>query len=113
MVVEMEANMKRKQEEGMPSSMVLDREVVRFGGMQIQYFLRVREALPNNRFEICVVKDDEAVSVRAGDRLDYALDCYRKIVDGIVTPCTLEDVMRDFEYSRLKLKKSLYNRSIM
>ena len=110
---ETEANMKNKQEQSIPMSMILTEELVQFGGMQLKYSLLVRESVPHNRFEIRIVKDDEVMTVRAGDRLEYALECYHKVVGGIVTPCTLEDVMRDFEYSRRKSRKSLYNRSIM
>ena len=105
--------MKNKQEQSIPMSMILTEELVQFGGMQLKYSLLVRESVPHNRFEIRIVKDDEVMTVRAGDRLEYALECYHKVVGGIVTPCTLEDVMRDFEYSRRKSRKSLYNRSIM
>lgn len=109
----LEASMKMKQDGSVPSPMVLTQDIVRFGGMQLLYSLRVMEGFPSNRFEISITKDDETMSARAGDQLDDALECYHCVVQGIVTPCTLEDVMKDFEYSRIKLKKNLYKRSIM
>lgn len=109
----LEASMKMKQDGSVPSPMVLTQDIVRFGGMQLLYSLRVMEGFPSNRFEISITKDDETMSARAGDQLDDALECYHRVVQGIVTPCTLEDVIKDFEYSRIKLKKNLYKRSIM
>ena len=106
-------NMKRNQEDAIPQSMLLTQDIVRFGGMQIRYSLHVREDVPTNRFEIRVAKDDESMRAAAGDRLDDAIRYYHSVVEGIVTPCTLEDVMKDFEYSRRKLQKNLYKRSIM
>ena len=109
----LEVDMKGRTEGAFTNAIVLTQNVVRFGGMQLQYMLRVRVGDPINRFDIKIMKDDEHAIAEAGDRLEYAMDCYQRIVSGIVTPCTLEDVMKDFEYSRIKFEKNLYKRSIM
>ncbi len=94
-------------------ALILTQDHVRFGGMQLEYTLSVREGVPSNRFEVCVRMECEETVADAGDRLDFAMECYRRIVSGIVTPCTLGDVMRDFEYSRRNLRKKLYKRAFM
>lgn len=94
-------------------SLVLTQDVVRFGGMQLLYSLSVREAVPSNCFEITVEKDDETAVADAGDALEFAYESYRQIVGNLVTPCTLEDVMRDFEYYRINLQKTLYKRAFL
>ena len=105
--------MKDNQEKRASSALLLAQDVVRFGGMQLYYSLCVKADVPNNVYEICIQKEDERCAVCAGEHLDFALDCYRRIIDGIVTPCTLEDVMRDFEYSHIKFKKNLYKRAFL
>ena len=92
-------------------AVTLTEDFVRFGGMYLHYSLSVRRAEPSNRFAIAVEKDAEHTSVDAGEELEFALECYRRIVAGIVTPCTLEEVMEDFEYSRRNLRKKLYKRA--
>ncbi len=93
--------------------LALKRDHVRFGGMLLEYTLSVREGVPANRFEIGVRMDREESVTDAGDELEFALESYRKLVSGIVTPCTVGDVMQDLEYSRKKLQKKLYKRSFM
>ena len=88
--------------------LILAQDLVRFGGMQLQYTLSVRRAEPNNRFTIGVMLGEERAVSEAGEHLEIALEHYNRIVAGIVTPCTLEDVVRDFEYSRRNLGKKLY-----
>ena len=105
--------MKDNQERTAPTALILAQDIVRFGGMQLSYSLRVKQGVPSNVYEICVSKSDERTTVFAGESLDFAFECYRRIIDGIVTPCTLEDVMRDFEYSRIKLKKYLYKHAFL
>lgn len=106
-------NMKHNQGDAMSESMLLTQDVIRFGGMQICYSLHVKEDFPTNQFEIRVSKEDERMRAVVGTCLEDAIEYYHRIMKGIVTPCTLEDVMKDFEYSRLKLKKNLYKRSII
>lgn len=105
--------MKQNQKDAMSESMLLAQDVVRFGGMQICYSLHVKEDFPTNQFEIRVSKDDERMRATVGICLDDAIEYYHSVVKGIVTPCTLEDVVKDFEYSRLKFQKNLYKRSII
>lgn len=93
--------------------LVLAQDVVRFGGMQLLYSLAVKKSDPSNRFEISISKDGEVATAEAGESLELALESYRSIVLGIVTPCTLDDVMKDFEYSRTKLRKKLYKRAFL
>ena len=105
--------MNSNQEKTTSAPMILTQDIVRFGGMQLYYKLSVREARPNNRFEITIALNDECATAEAGETLDFALYSYRRIVGSIVTPCTLEDVMKDFEYSRTNLQKKLYKRAFM
>ena len=105
--------MKNNQEKRISEPVALAQDVVRFGGMQLFYSLRVKKGVPNNLFEICISKEDESAVAEAGDQVDFALYCYRRIVESIVTPCTLEDVMKDFEYSHTKLQKNLYKRAFL
>lgn len=105
--------MKNHGETPASEAMVLAQDIVRFGGMQLFYSLAVKKSVPNNHFVISVFLDGETASVNAGDDLDLALEHYRRVVSGIVTPCTLEDVMSDFEYSCTKLRKKLYKRAFL
>lgn len=105
--------MKSNQELATEDTMVLVQDIVRFGGMQLLYSLEVRRGDPNNFFEIRISMGDETAMACAGESIDYALECYRRIVRGIVTPCTLEDVMCDFDSLRKKLRKNLYKKAFM
>lgn len=109
----LEVSMSSNQEKTTSAPMLLTQDIVRFGGMQLYYKLCVRESRPHNRFEISISLNDECVTAEAGEALDFALYSYRRIVSSIVTPCTLEDVMKDFEYSRTNLQKKLYKRAFM
>ena len=100
--------MKNNQEQIQSDSVILAQDVVRYGGMQLFYSLKVKTGKPVNVFEIAVSKEDESSTAEAGSTLDFAWFTYRSVVENIVTPCTLEDVMRDFEYSHRKLQKNLY-----
>ena len=105
--------MKSNQEMAAEDTMVLVEDVVRFGGMHLLYSLEVRRGDAGNSFAIRISKGDETAVAGAGSSLDYAMECYRRIVRGIVTPCTLEDVMSDFESLRKKLRKNLYKKAFM
>ncbi len=105
--------MNSNQEKTTSEQMVLAQDIVRFGGMQLLYTLSIKKGRPNNRFEISISMDDECAVAEAGETLDFAVYSYRRIVGSIVTPCTLEDVMKDFEYSRTKLQKKLYKRAFL
>ena len=104
---------KNHQENSASEGMVLIQDVVRFGGMQLLYALSVKKSVPNNHFEVSVCMDGETAVADAGEDIDLAMEHYRRVVAGIVTPCTLEDVTSDFEYSCTKLRKKLYKRAFM
>ena len=105
--------MNNNQEARISDRTVLVQDIVRFGGMQLLYSLAVMRSDPSNYFEIMVEKDNETARAAAGDSLDYAIECYKRIVRGIVTPCTLEDVMSDFESLQRKLRKNLYKSAFL
>ncbi len=76
-------------------SVLLSEDHVCFGGMHLIYQLLVCPADLRHRFCICIKKDEESAQAPAGSDLARAMTCYRRIVEGAVTPCTLEEVLAD------------------
>lgn len=70
-------------------------ESVSYGGMLLGYGLYLRTGKPVGEYAIRVTLKDQSDEITAGGDLAFAMDCYRSIVRGSVTPCTLADVMED------------------
>ncbi len=85
-----------KQTEG---SVLLSEDRIYFGGMNLTYRLSVCTGRSLHRYRIEVQKEDEFAAAEVGNDLERALSCYRSIVRGIVTPCTLEEVVRELQYA--------------
>ena len=78
---------------------ILMEEHVYFGGMNLTYQLKVHIGNTVNRYRIRVIKDSESEEAELGTDLMSALQCYRKIVHGTVTPCALQAVMQELRYA--------------
>lgn len=79
-------------------TIVLCHDHVYFGGMQLTYLFSV---LPNegmNRYFISISLGEETVEREVGNDLVRALGDYRRIREGYVTPCALDDVMQELYY---------------
>lgn len=77
----------------------LTEDNVYFGGMNLRYRLLVCAGGGLSRFHIHVCKDEEFDEVDVGTDLARALSYYQSIVCGIVTPCTLKEVLRELQYA--------------
>ena len=75
-------------------AITLAEETISFGGMLLEYRLLVRNTYAD-RFRILITSGSERAEGGLGNEIGTALDCYRLVVDGRVTPCALEDVMYD------------------
>ena len=74
--------------------MVIEEEAVRYGGMILQYCLLICKG-EAERFRIRVSVGVEAAEYGIGDCLDTALEYYRILVRGRVTPCCLGEVLEE------------------
>ncbi|MBQ7335934.1 MAG: hypothetical protein IJW92_05640 [Clostridia bacterium] len=77
----------------------LQEDHVYFGGMNLTYRLLMTTGARIHRFRIRVVKDGEFGEGDAGCDLFRAMGYYQRIVEGTVTPCTLEAVLHDLQYA--------------
>lgn len=80
-------------------TIALTEDHVCFGGMRLKYSLLVtpENCLPHYRIRACLgIESDE---VEVGNDLFKALECYRRVVEGVVTPCTLEEVLKELKYA--------------
>lgn len=74
--------------------MVLEEETVRYGGMILEYRLLIcRKRI--DRFRIRITQGEESAEYGIGDRLEAALERYRLLVRGRVTPCCLREVLEE------------------
>lgn len=78
---------------------LLTEDHVYFGGMNLTYELRMITERVARRFLIRVEKADEFCVAELGGDLVRAVEHYRRVVDGTVTPCALEDVLQDIQYA--------------
>ena len=78
---------------------LLAEEHVYFGGMNLTYQLLVLTGESMNRYRIRVIKGDEVDAAELGTDLLTAVQWYRTIVQGTVTPCALQDVMHELQYA--------------
>lgn len=65
-------------------------------GRTVRYYLYVRRRLKSSRYCIRVRMGREDVTAVVGERLDGAVSLFCKLVKGTVTPCTLRDIVQDF-----------------
>ena len=77
----------------------LHKEHVYFGGMNLTYQLVLERGTELHSFCIRVIKGSEIREVDVGTDLSRALSWYEAIVRGTVTPCTLEEVIRELQYA--------------
>lgn len=78
---------------------LLTEDHVYFGGMSLAYELHMVVGEPCRRFRIRVAKAEECSEGDIGCDLFRAVECYRSVVKGTVTPCTLDDVLQDLQYA--------------
>lgn len=82
---------KKRNPEG---AITLAEEIISFGGMLLEYRLLVCNTYAD-RFRVLVMSGCERAESSAGNEIGEALELYRSVVHGRVTPCALEDVMYD------------------
>ncbi len=82
-----------------PNTVLLARENVYFGGMNLTYQLLVCTGGELCSFLIRVRKDGEMCEAGLGIDLARALQYYQSIVRGTVTPCALEEFLEDLQYA--------------
>ena len=76
----------------------LSEEHIYFGGMNLSYQLLLCKQADINSFHIRVVRETEIGEAEVGTDLSRALSWFQSIVRGVVTPCTLEDVIHDLQF---------------
>ena len=79
-------------------TIVLCQDHVYFGGMQLTYRFSVLPGEGIHRYFIGITLENERNEVEAGNDLVSALGHYRRICEGYVTPCGLDDVMQELHY---------------
>ena len=74
---------------------VIEETARRGEGMTFTYCLRWngRESAPS--FYASVLSESDRATAWLGNDPDFAKDCYRRIRDGFVTPCTLQEIVDD------------------
>ena len=78
---------------------ILLEEHIYFGGMNLTYQLKVHIGNTVNRYRIRIIKDSESEEAELGTDLLSAIQYYRRIVHGTVTPCALQDVLQELRYA--------------
>ena len=78
---------------------LLTEDHVYFGGMSLTYELHMVLGEPCRRFRIRVAKAEEFSEEDIGCDLFRAVEFFQSVVKGIVTPCTLGDVLQDLQYA--------------
>lgn len=68
------------------------------GKQRLIYRLYVRQCYKQREFTVSIELDDEKSEVRLGDSAEHAFEFYRRISNGLVTPCVVEDLFEDFCY---------------
>lgn len=81
------------------NKILLREDHVCFGGMQLIYRLSILPHDLQNRYYITVLLSGERCEADAGCDLERALAQYLRIREGCVTPCALDDVMRELQYA--------------
>ena len=79
--------------------MTLNEEHIYFGGMNLTYRLIAYTKNGISFFRVCVIKNEESDEAELGCDLLRAVEHYRMIVRGSVTPCALQDVIRELSYA--------------
>ena len=78
---------------------ILCEDHVYFGGMQLTYRFLLVPGEVMHRYVISVRLGEELCEAEAGSDLERALEHYRRIREGCVTPCGLDDVMQELRYA--------------
>lgn len=73
---------------------ILEQETVAFGGMLLEYRFWLASG-SEERFRVSVTLGSESAEYGLGDRLAPALERYRLLVRGRVTPCCLQEVLEE------------------
>ena len=76
-------------------TVVLCHDHVYFGGMQLTYLFSVLPGEVINRYFITISLGEETHEAEVGSDLVRALGHYRRIREGYVTPCGLDEVMQE------------------
>ncbi len=80
-------------------AIVLCEDHVYFGGMQLTYRFLLLQGEVMHRYSISISLGEETCEAEAGSDLMCALEHYRRIREGYVTPCGLDDVMQELQYA--------------
>lgn len=76
---------------------VLKEEQVLFGGLSLYYRFTVESREGEPRFGVSVELGEEIAGGYLGNNLNRAWDLYNRLIKGAVTPCSLLDVLSDFQ----------------
>ncbi len=85
-----------KEQEHCCKEIALCESVAAVGKELVTYRLSVGVHTHARSFFVYVEMGGEDASVSLGDDLERAVVFYRQISDGLVTPCTLEEIFEDF-----------------
>ena len=78
---------------------LLSEEHVYFGGMTLTYQLRMHHRRAYRFFSVRIRLLREFGEAELGTDLMRAVALYQSLIDGAVTPCALEDVLRKTLYA--------------
>ena len=87
--------------------MILADDTATAGGMTLRYQL-TDGGRDGSRFHIRAEHGNHFADVGVGSDLVFAVDCYRAVREGRVTPCTLEDVISDLRFQEGNFVNPLY-----
>ncbi len=74
-------------------------EAVRLlGKRRVTYCLYVCRTQGRREFRFTVELENERSEVNLGDRAEHAFEFYRRMSNGVVTPCVLGELFEDFCY---------------
>jgi len=76
---------------------LVKRDAVYFGGMNLSYQLFLCRKGIVNSFQICVQREGERCDGNLGTDIARALDSYQSIVRGGVTPSALDAVIKEMQ----------------
>ena len=91
--------MSTKTQKGNQGRLLIQEDLQHQTGFPILYRLHAQGNESDSHFSISVtIPDEETCEVDAGSDLLRALNYYRRIKDGNVTPCTLTEILQDLRY---------------
>ena len=107
----MKTNQKEETEET-EKEIELAEEIAKVCGERVVYSLLFRKE-NRDRFALRVRMRGEQTEAALGSDWFFAAEAFRKVVQGSVTPCTVEEVLADLRYESIFLKTPLQERNFM